>query len=253
MPKPDLKLQTTTLWDYPSQHYNKRLEELHKDFEGATPAYILWNVILRYTKPKDLVIDPMCGSGTTLDVARELGRRGLGYDLAPSRKDIFRADARKLPLENEKADFVFIDPPYSTHIKYSGLPECIGELSAMKDEYYNAMKEVLRETDRILRHDRFMALYVSDSFEMGRPFAPIGFRLFSLMQEFFLPIDIIAVKRNNAKLKKRHWHTAAIEHNYFLRGFHYLFIMYKLKDRSKTIVRDRRNTEEVRPHIIKPD
>ena len=40
-------------------------------------------------------------SGTTLDVARDLDRRALGYDLSPTRKDIFRVDARKLPLEND--------------------------------------------------------------------------------------------------------------------------------------------------------
>jgi len=42
----------------------------------------------------------MCGSGIILDVARELGRCALGYDLRPIRPDIFRANARKLPLEN---------------------------------------------------------------------------------------------------------------------------------------------------------
>ena len=249
MAKPELTIETTTLWDYPSQHYNKKLEKLHKDFEGATPAYIIWNLLARYTKPGDLVADPMCGSGTTLDVARELGRRALGYDLAPKRKDIFRADARKLPLEDEKADFVFIDPPYSTHIKYSGLPECIGELSARTEEYFEAMRDVIREAHRVLRHGRFMALYVSDSFEKGKPFTAIGFRLFSILQEFFTPVDIIAVKRHNAKLQKRHWHSAAIEHNYFLRGFHYLFIMYKLKDSKKFAIADRRSQDEIRQHI----
>jgi len=86
MPKPPIKIETTTLWDYPSQHYDRKLEEKQADFEGATPAYIIWNLLQRYTKPKDLVVDPMCGSGTTLDVARDLGRRALGYDLAPTRR-----------------------------------------------------------------------------------------------------------------------------------------------------------------------
>ena len=31
--------------------------------------------------------------------------------------DIKQADTRKLPLENEKADFIFIDSPYSDNIK----------------------------------------------------------------------------------------------------------------------------------------
>jgi len=27
------------------------------------------------------VVDPMCGSGTTIDVAKELNRKVIGYDL----------------------------------------------------------------------------------------------------------------------------------------------------------------------------
>ncbi len=247
MAKPELKLQTTTFWDYPSQQYNRKMES-HRDYQGATPAYIIWNLLARYTKPKDLVVDPMCGSGTTLEVARDLGRRALGYDLAPIRDDIFRADARKLPLESEKADFVFVDPPYSNHIRYSGLPECIGELSARGDEYFRAMEGVIAEIGRVLRPDRFMALYVSDSFEKGKPFMPIGFRLFSIMEKYFEAVDIVAVKRHNAKLQKRNWHTAAIEHNYFLRGFQYLFIMRKTKAGGKPGA-DRRDRGEVRGFI----
>jgi adenine-specific DNA-methyltransferase len=245
MPKPKLNLQTTTLWDYPSQHYSKKLEELHKEFEGATPAYIIWNLLRRYTRPGDLVVDPMAGSGTTLDVARELGRRALGYDLAPVHRDIFRADARRLPLEDGKADFVFVDPPYSNHIRYSGLPECIGELSARGGEYFAAMREVIAEIHRILRNNRYMGLYVSDSFKKGKPLAPIGFRLFSMLEEHFTPVDVIAVKRRNADLDRKNWHEAAARQNYFLRGFHYLFIMFKGGDSQKKGFPDRRSPDEV--------
>src|SRR4051794_22260896 len=119
--RPPLRPQVTTLWDYPSQDYGEG-QQGRAGFKGATPSYIIWNLLQRYTKEKDLVIDPCAGSGTTLDVARDLNRRALGYDVAPTRKDIFRVDARKLPLESDKADFVFIDPPYSTHIEYSDDP-----------------------------------------------------------------------------------------------------------------------------------
>ena len=249
MPKPPLRLQTTTLWNYPSQHY-KRSMEPQKPYEGATPAYIIWNLLARYTKPKDLVVDPMCGSGTTIDVARDLNRRALGYDINPVRKDIFRADARKLPLEDEKADFVFIDPPYSDHIKYSGLKECIGELNAQSEEYFKAMHLVIKEIDRILRHDRYMALYVSDSYKKNKPFIPIGFRLFAMLNELFTPIDIIAVTRHNVKMDRNNWHKAAIERNYFLRGFNYLFIMYKPSVKKKeSEIPDRRDITEKEKQI----
>ena len=40
--------------------------------------------------------------------------------------------------------------------------------------------------------------------------------------------------RHNAKLGKNNWHKAAEEGNYFLRGFNYLFIMKKVRERQKT-------------------
>ena len=52
--KKKLELQTTTLWDYPSQQYLKSEEEKHKHYIGATPSYIIWNLLNRYTKEKDL-------------------------------------------------------------------------------------------------------------------------------------------------------------------------------------------------------
>src|SRR5678816_2082078 len=71
--KPPLRPQVTTLWDYPSQDYGDTHQGL-PGYKGATPSYIIWNLLQRYTKPNELVIDPFCGSGTTLDVARDLNR-----------------------------------------------------------------------------------------------------------------------------------------------------------------------------------
>ncbi len=224
--KPKLEPISTTLWDYPSQHYSEVGDE-GKDYIGATPSYVIWNLLERYTRKKDLVVDPMCGSGTTMAVARELGRRALGYDLKPMRDDIFRADARKLPLEDGKADFVFIDPPYSDHIDYSDDKRCIGKLSAFENDYFEAMNGVIEECDRILKPKRCMALYVSDSYEKKKGFMPIGFRLHELLCKHFRPLDIISVVRHNRKLNRRHWQTEAVKGNYFHRGFNYLFIMKK--------------------------
>ncbi|MEX2218907.1 MAG: DNA methyltransferase [Phycisphaerales bacterium] len=238
---------TTTLWEYPSQHYdldvNGRRSSMQgsKDYAGATPSWVIWQLLTRYTREGDLIVDPMAGSGTTLDVARDLKRRALGYDLTPSREDIFRADARTLPVEDGKADFVFIDPPYSTHIKYSDDPRDIGRLDAGGGEdggrgYYEAMDRVIAECHRILKNRRYMALYVSDSWRKrkgGDPgsgagvFMPIGFELFALLRARFKPIDIIAVVRQNQKLERGNWRKAAEEGNFFLRGFNYLFIVKK--------------------------
>lgn len=227
MKQPQPLVQTTTMWDFPSQHYGAETQG-DQEYTGVTPSYVIWNLLQRYTKPSETVLDPMCGSGTTLDVCKDLKREAVGFDISPSRPEIKKADARKLPLKDESIDFVFIDPPYSTHVKYSGDPKCIGELDARGGGYYEAMEEVIAELYRVLRDDKYLALYVSDSFAKGKPFCPIGFELFLRMSRLFEPVDIIAVTRYNKKLKRNHWHTSAIEGNYFLRGFNYLFVMKKV-------------------------
>ncbi|MCP3915985.1 MAG: site-specific DNA-methyltransferase [bacterium] len=227
MTKPhEPKLQTTTLWYHPSQQYSDERMGT-PSYVGATPAYVPFNLISRYTREKDLVVDPFCGGGTTLDVARSLGRRALGYDVRPAREDIFRADARKLPLEDGKADFVFMDPPYSTHVEYSGQDDCIGELSAFEPAYFEAMDAVFAEVDRILRDRRFLAVYVSDTFKKKKGFVPIGAKLSELLSRRFRPIDHVAVVRGNRKLEKPQFHKAAAEGNFFLRGFNHLMIFKK--------------------------
>ncbi|MCC6661656.1 MAG: class I SAM-dependent methyltransferase [Phycisphaerales bacterium] len=232
---------TTTLWEYPSQHYDGASSmQGDKDYAGATPSWVIWQLLQRYTRENDLVVDPMCGSGTTLDVARDLSRRGLGYDLSPRRTDIFKADARSLPLENGKADFLFIDPPYSTHIEYSQNPADIGRLDASGVDngraYFGAMERVIDECHRVLKDRRYMGLFVSDSWRRRRGgdpgsgaglFMPIGFELFALLRRRFKPIDVIAVVRHNQKLSRGNWHKAAEEGNFFMRGFNYLFIVKK--------------------------
>ncbi len=230
-PKPKVELLTTTLWEYPSQHYGGGMQG-DKNYAGATPSYIIWNLLKRYTNEGDTVLDPMCGSGTTIDVAKDLNRVGMGFDLAPYREDIKQSNARHLPIKKDTVDFVFIDPPYSTHIEYSDHIHCIGKLDASSKEYYEAMEEVIKEIHRVLKDNRYMALYVSDSFKKGKPFMPIGFELFSIMRKYFEPVDIVSVVRNNRTLKRNHWHTSAEEGNYFLRGFNYLFIMKKTASKA---------------------
>ncbi len=247
MRRPPLSVFPTTLWEYPSQHYNASdgsKMQGSKHYAGATPSWVIWQLLQRYTREGDRVVDPMCGSGTTLDVCTDLKREGIGFDLNPQRDEISRADARDIPLEDKSADFVFVDPPYSTHIDYSDDPDCIGKLDAAGEDngqaYYAAMRKVIAEIDRVLIPRRYMGLYVSDSWRkrkgkkknktgavMGGTFMPIGFELFSMMREHFDPVDIICVARKNDKVGRGNWRKSAVEENFFLRGFNYCFIMKK--------------------------
>jgi DNA modification methylase len=196
-------------------------------YVGATPSYVIWNVVQRYTAPGELIVDPMVGSGTTLDVARDTGRRGRGFDLSPYRADIERADARKLPLRDGEADLVFLDPPYGDHIDYSDDPACIGKLSPFEERYHREMGRVFKEARRALKPGGVFALYVCDFYNKQQGFAPVGFALFDLLAQSFEPIDTVAVVRHNRTLEQGNFHKAAEEQNFFLRGFNYLFLVRK--------------------------
>ena len=87
-----MKVFPTTLWEYPSQHFDMKdadgftvTVQGDKDYVGATPSWVIWQLLQRYTREGDTVLDPMCGSGTTLDVCSLTGRKGVGFDLAPTR------------------------------------------------------------------------------------------------------------------------------------------------------------------------
>lgn len=225
--KPALSPQVTTLWDYPSQHYGDE-EQGDKAYRGATPSYVIWNVLHRYTSEGDTVVDPFVGSGTTLDVCRDLRRKGIGYDLAPARPDTQQADARSLPLKNTSVDLVFMDPPYADNLDYSDDARCIGKLKA-NGQYQRAMRLAIKEAHRVLRDEKVLAIFVADVLKKAKHFFPLGFELFQLaLGEGFVPIDIVSVVRHNKTLSMGNYRKAADEQGFFLRGFNYLLLLRKI-------------------------
>src|SRR2546422_7293322 len=64
---------------------------------AAFPEEIPKRLIKLFTMVGETVLDPFLGSGTTLKVARELGRKGIGYEIDLELKDVIK---RKLRGEN---------------------------------------------------------------------------------------------------------------------------------------------------------
>jgi len=219
-------LETTTLWDFPTQNYGDKPHGDNK-YSGVTPAFVIWNLLQRYTKEGDLVVDPMCGSGTTIDVAKELNRSVIGYDIAPYRDDIIQNDARKIPLEDNSVDFVFVDPPYSDNIKYSEHPADIGKISCENEEFFIELEKVTREIYRILRPGKVMACLIGDHWRKKSGFIPVGFRMYQILVKYFDTVDIVCVVRRHQRSNTLFWHKNAKKFNFYLRGFKYLFIMRK--------------------------
>jgi site-specific DNA-methyltransferase (adenine-specific) len=67
-------------------------KDLHDDAQGTAEAAY---VIERVCPPGGMVLDPLCGSGTTLVAARQLGRRYLGAELDRDRARVATARLRQ--------------------------------------------------------------------------------------------------------------------------------------------------------------
>ncbi|CRK55152.1 hypothetical protein [Alloactinosynnema sp. L-07] len=148
---PAVSVWTTAQSSPAAQRKNKYTPE-----STAHPAKMLPEVVrhavTHYTKPGDLVLDPMCGIGTTLVEAVRLGRRAVGVEYEPHWVDVananldlareqgvggeegidarvFHGDARQLvtllpPEYVGQAALVVTSPPYgpSTHGQVSVAP-----------------------------------------------------------------------------------------------------------------------------------
>lgn len=145
--KLDIKLQPYDVWHFPGCH-----DLMGDQYPGRIPGGLLCHVLYFYTKQGDLVIDPMAGSGTTLDACLLMGRKARGYDLVPfnDRVDIETHSLDEgWPEKTEKASLVFWDPPYFAK-KNAEYPE--GSVSELSPEDYLAwfakQFKVLHETVR---------------------------------------------------------------------------------------------------------
>jgi DNA modification methylase len=224
------KLETTTLWDYPTQSYGK-LSKGNNKYPGVTPAFIIYNMIKRYTEVGDLVVDPMAGSGTTFDVCKEENRKCICYDISPTRPDIIQNDARKIPLPDNSVDMIFIDSPYGDNVRYNDHPDDIGKISAETENFYDELEKVMRECHRILKPDKVLGWLIGDQW-VKKKFTPVGFRIFERLCKYFEPVDIICVARRNQTSNTAIWHNRALRFNFYLRGFKYLFIVRKVSQET---------------------
>ena len=65
-----------------------------KDHPASFPEGLARDHIISWSNPSDLVFDPMCGSGTTCKMAKQTGRRWLGFDISEKYCELARKRVR---------------------------------------------------------------------------------------------------------------------------------------------------------------
>lgn len=104
------------VWDIPTIN-NMSKERL--GYPTQKPEKLLERIILASSNPGDLVLDPMCGCGTTITVAEKLERKWIGIDVSPSACRLMTERLRKVGVNIGENDII-------------GLPRSIDELRSLK-------------------------------------------------------------------------------------------------------------------------
>jgi site-specific DNA-methyltransferase (adenine-specific) len=81
-----------SVWaDCPAMNANTPLTTETTGYPTQKPEALLERIVRAASRPDSWVLDPMCGSGTTIAVAVRLGRRAVGIDQSPVACEIARA------------------------------------------------------------------------------------------------------------------------------------------------------------------
>lgn len=249
-PPKDYVYETETVWSFP----NRGNWATHVgNYRGNWSPYIPRNLINRYTRKGDLVLDQMCGSGTTLVECRLLGRNAIGVDINrdaimvtldrlnfqfksvdpdyPSGLSLrpFLGDARRLDaIGDESIDLIATHPPYAYIIPYGERVE--GDLSALRKlgDYLRAMREVANECFRVLKKGNHCAILIGDT-RKHKHYVPISLRVLDEFLEtgFVLREDIIKLQWKTKTTRER-WRGSKLD---FYRIAHeHLYVFRKPQD-----------------------
>ena len=230
--------EQTTVWSFPDR--GKWATHTGK-YRGNWSPYIPRNLILRYSKPRDWILDQFLGSGTTLVEAKLLDRNAVGIDINPqsvflseknlnfeceTQSKIFvrKGNATDLSfLGDEKIDLICTHPPYADIIRYSNGVE--GDISLLDvTGFMSEMDKVAKEAYRVLKKGKFCAVMMGDKRQKGNV-VPLGFMLMNcFLQVGFKPKEIIIKEQHHCRSTGK-WMNA--ERDFLLLAHEYIFVFYK--------------------------
>lgn len=238
----EFKQEITTVFSFKERgtwatHY------LNASYRGNFAPEIARNMILRYTNEGDLILDPMCGSGTTLIESKLLNRNAIGVDINPkavilsknridfdcktsSNIKTYIGNARELnKISNDSVDFILTHPPYANIISYS---EEEGDLSKLTvKRFVEEVDLIAKEFNRVLKQDHYCAVLIGDT-RKSKHQIPLAYMLMQkfLDNGFVLKEDIIKVQWNCQMTG--YWQGRSIKENFYLIMHEHLFIFRKL-------------------------
>lgn len=251
----DCDINVDSLWiiserDKGGKHSNY----YHGNFIPQIPNQL----IRRYTKEGDLVLDLFMGSGTTLYECEMLNRDFIGFDINPDIIDFVECNmhenstiryhinncdvthkecfdkyiSKNLTQQNrQKVDFIIAHPPYLDIIKFTDRDDDLSKISDLNvfiDKFISAINNGLN----YLENDKYFAIVVGDIYKKSE-IVPLGFYLmYAIKKNFNVKLKGIIVKNiegNRGKLGQQNiWKYRALKSDYFLFKHEYIIVFKKI-------------------------
>lgn len=236
----DFELETNTVWSFPERG---KWATHDAKWRGNWSPYIPRNIILRYSKEGDYILDQFAGGGTTLVEAKLLNRNIIGIDVNPVALErcrektdferencgtvqIKQGDASNLNmLVDESIDLICTHPPYANIIKYS--EDIENDLSHLKvSDFLEEMKKVASECYRVLKKDKFCAILMGDTRQKGH-MIPMSFEVMKIFQDAGFKLKELIIKEQHNCKATGFWKTNSVKYNFLLIAHEYLLVFCK--------------------------
>ena len=238
----EFELECTTVWAFPRRG---NWATHTPDWRGNWSPEVARNLILRYSKEGDVLLDSMIGGGTTAIEAKILNRNIIYSDvnqvaLDRTKKALnfkvdnkawqrgFKWDSRNLSkIKGETIDFVLTHPPYVDIIKYSD-GKLVDDLSNISniDAFCDEMEKVAKEFYRVLKPGKFCAILMGDM-RRKKMYQPLAYRVMDRFIKSGLLLKEDIIKRQFNCKATGFWVTKSKEANFLLIMHEHLLVFQK--------------------------
>jgi 16S rRNA G966 N2-methylase RsmD len=211
-------------------------------------------MLKRYTKKGEWVLDPFVGCGTTLIESQRLGRNGIGIELQenvsqkareligsePNKhnvaSEVVTGDSTDLDysevlrkLGQKSVQMVIMHPPYFDIIKFSKDHRDLSNAPSIYS-FLDKMNIVVERAGKVLDKGRYLAMVIGDKYSKGE-WIPLGFlTMQEVLKKGFMLRSIIVknfeettAKRNQKEL----WRYRAIVGGFYIFKHEYIFLFKK--------------------------
>lgn len=227
------------------------------DYHGNFVPQIARQMLLRYTKENDIVLDLFLGSGTSAIEAERQGRRFVGVELnaelledvgekissesLQDRVHLLQGDAttgetahrvrKTLDLMGARhVQLLIMHPPYHDIIRFSEHPDDLSNAKNL-DTFLAKFEAAARHGFTLLEPNRFAALVIGDKYTQGE-LVPLGFYCMERMQRVGFKTKAIIVKNieGNERGKGRDsnlWRYRALRGGFYIFKHEYVMVFRK--------------------------